>query len=62
MGRGLGIVALVLSMLSIFVPLLSLYLTWLALVVATIAGVIDGKTFAIATLPSVWSISCFCIP
>ena len=49
MPKILGIVAVALSLLSIFVPLFSLYLIWLALIVATIAGVFDGKTFTIAT-------------
>ena len=49
MAKGLGIIALVISILSIFVPLVSLFLVWLALIVATIAGVFDGKTFTIAT-------------
>lgn len=49
MSKGLGIAALVLGILSIFVPVVSLYVVWLALILATVAAVAGDKTFSIAT-------------
>ena len=49
MAKGLGIAALVISILSIFIPVVSLYIVWLALILATIAAIFDAKTLTIAT-------------
>lgn len=50
MGKGLGIAALVLGILSIFVPIVSLYVVWLALVLAIGSALGGDKTFAVATV------------
>jgi hypothetical protein len=49
MARGLGIGALVIGILSLTVPVISLYVVWLALLLAAVAAVAGDKTFAIAT-------------
>lgn len=50
MGKGFGIGALVLGILSIFVPIVSLYVVWLALALATVAGLLSDKVFSLATI------------
>lgn len=49
MSKGLGIAALVIAILAIIVPLVSLYVVWLALVLATFALVTGDTTFSIAS-------------
>jgi hypothetical protein len=49
MSTGLGIAALVFGILSIFIPVISLYVVWLALALATIAALSGDKTYSIAT-------------
>jgi hypothetical protein len=48
MGKGLGVAALVVSILAIFVPIVTIYVIWLSLVLAAVAGLLGDKTFPIA--------------
>jgi hypothetical protein len=50
MAKGLGIAALVISILSIFVPVVTLYVVWLALALAAVAGFLGDRVFPIASL------------
>ena len=48
MGKGLGIAALVFAIISIFIPLVSLYIMWIALALAASAAFARDKGFSIA--------------
>jgi len=49
MAKGFGVAALVVGILSIYVPLVTIYVIWLALVLATVAGLLGDKVFPLAT-------------
>jgi len=48
MAKGLGIAALVVAVLGILVPVVTIYVVWLSLVLAAIAGLLGDTTFPIA--------------
>jgi hypothetical protein len=48
MGKGLGIAALVIAILSIFIPLYGIMTGWIALVLATLSALAGDRTFAVA--------------
>ena len=48
MGKGLGIAALVFAIVSIFIPLVSLYVMWIALALTAGAAFARDKGFSIA--------------
>ena len=50
MAKGFGVAALVVGILGIFVPVVTIYVIWLALGLATIAGISGDKVFPIATV------------
>lgn len=50
MEKGLGIGAMVVAILAIFVPVVTIYVVWGALVLATLAALMGDKTFAIVTI------------
>lgn len=50
MAKGLGIAALVVSILAIFVPIVTVYVIWLALILAAVSGFMGDKAFPIASL------------
>lgn len=50
MNRGLGIGAMVASILAIFVPVVGIYVVWLGLGLAVIAGLMGDKTYPIVTI------------
>ena len=50
MGKGLGIAALVIGIISILVPVITLYVVWLALILAAVAGYGGEKTYSVATI------------
>jgi hypothetical protein len=50
MEKGLGIAALVVAILGIFVPVVTIYVVWLALILAALAGFLGDKAFPIASL------------
>lgn len=49
MGKGLGIAALILILLGMFIPFIGIFITWLALALATVAALSGDRTFSIAT-------------
>ena len=49
MNKGFGIAALVFAILSIFIPAVSIYVVWLALVLATLAALTGDKVFSFST-------------
>jgi hypothetical protein len=49
MGMGFGIGALVFTILSIIVPVVSLYVLWLGLILAVLAAFSGDKVFSIAS-------------
>jgi len=49
MNKGLGIAALVIGVFSIIVPGVSLFVVWVALILATVAALSGDKTYSIAT-------------
>jgi len=49
MSKGLGIAALVVALVALGVPLLGLYVSWLAAVLAVIAALAGDRVFATAT-------------
>ena len=53
MGMGMGIAALVLSIIAIFIPLVALYVIWVGLIFTAIAAFAGDKAFSIAA----WCIS-----
>jgi hypothetical protein len=68
MGKGLGIAALVVSIISIFIPLYGIFLGWLALLVVLFAALAGDITFTIAVVvisvinyiflsPSLWIVA-----
>ena len=48
MAKGLGISALGVAILGIFVPFVTIYIVWLSLALAAIAGFLGDKAFPIA--------------
>lgn len=48
MQKGLGIAALVVAILSILVPVVTIYVVWLALVLAAVAAFMGDKAFPVA--------------
>ncbi len=50
MSKGIGIASLVFGILAIFVPVVSLYVVWLALGLAGVAAFAGDRTFSVATL------------
>lgn len=50
MGKGFGIASLVFAIFSIFVPIVTLYVVWLSLALAAVAGLLGDKTFTLAAL------------
>ncbi|MBU4185841.1 MAG: hypothetical protein KKI12_06225 [Proteobacteria bacterium] len=49
MAKGLGIAALVVAIIGIFVPVVTIYVIWLSLILAAIAGLLGDKVFPIAS-------------
>jgi hypothetical protein len=50
MGKGFGISALVVGLLAIFVPLVTIYVIWLSLALASIAGFFGDRVFPIVSI------------
>ncbi len=50
MSKGIGIASLVFGILAIFVPVVSLYVVWLALALAALAAFTGDKALSVATL------------
>lgn len=50
MAKGFGIAGLVLGILAIFVPVVSLFIIWLALVLVTLSAMFGDRIFSVATL------------
>lgn len=50
MAKGLGIAALVLSILAIFVPVITIFVVWLAMILAAVGGFFGERAFAIASV------------
>lgn len=50
MAKGLGVASLVVAILGIFVPVVTIYVVWLALILAALAGFLGDKVFPIASL------------
>lgn len=50
MAKGFGIAALVVALLGIAVPIVTIFVIWLALVLAALAGFLGDKAFPIATV------------
>lgn len=48
-GTGIGLAALIAAVIGAFVPLLGLYIGWLALVFATLAALFGNRGLAMAT-------------
>ena len=48
--KGVGIAALVIAIVSIFTPIVTLYVIWVALLIAGIAGLMGDRSFTIATI------------
>lgn len=48
MAKGLGIAALVVALLGIGVPVVTIYVVWLALLLAAIAGILGDRAFPVA--------------
>lgn len=49
MSKGLGIAALILALIAFGVPVVGLYVSWLALALAVFAALSGDKMFAVAT-------------
>ena len=50
MNKGLGVGAMVVAILAIFVPVVTVYVVWLALVLATLAALMKDMTYPIVTV------------
>jgi len=50
MNKGFGIAALIIAVLAIFIPVVSLYVVYLALILAMIAAFTGDKIFSVASL------------
>jgi hypothetical protein len=48
-GKGIGIAAMVLGIIAIFVPFVSIYMVWLAMILAISAAFAGEKPFSAAT-------------
>ena len=48
--KGVGIAALVIAIVSIFTPIVTLYVIWVALLIAGIADLMGDRAFTIATI------------
>ena len=69
---GIGLVALILTIISFFIPFVGFFITWLALVIATIAAFMGDRGLTIATVvlsalkflitPTMWAGAVLTIP
>ena len=50
MGKGLGIAGLVISIISIFIPIVGVFTGWLALILVTVGALAGDVVFAIAVV------------
>lgn len=50
MNKGLGIGAMVVAILAIFVPVVTIYVVWLALALAILAALMGDRVFPIVTV------------
>jgi len=50
MNKGLGVGAMVVAILAIFVPVVTVYVVWLALGLATLAALMKDMTYPIVTV------------
>jgi len=50
MGQGLGIGAMIVAILAIFVPVVGIYVVWGALVLATVAALMGDRVYPVVTV------------